>query len=47
LILESVKNGIQFHKFIMEAWIKTINDVKVPVYGIDLYNYLKEQILEI
>ncbi|RIA85935.1 Fanconi anaemia protein FANCD2 [Glomus cerebriforme] len=30
LILDSIKNGIQFHKFIMDAWIKAINDVKVP-----------------
>jgi Fanconi anemia group D2 protein len=32
LILDSIKNGIQFHKFIMDAWIKAINDVKVPVH---------------
>ncbi|CAI2178598.1 17603_t:CDS:10 [Funneliformis geosporum] len=30
LILDSIKNGIQFHKFVMDAWIKVINDVKVP-----------------
>ncbi|CAB5380613.1 unnamed protein product [Rhizophagus irregularis] len=29
LILDSIKNGIQFHKFIMDAWIKAINDIKV------------------
>lgn len=35
LILDSIKNGIQFHKFIMDTWIKTINDIKVPVHSFD------------
>ena len=39
LILDSIKNGIQFHKFIMDAWVKAINDIKVPVHGFDLCNY--------
>jgi len=33
LILESLRIGIQFHKFIKDAWIKTITDVDKAVRG--------------
>jgi len=44
LILDSIKNGIQFHKFVMDAWIKAINDINVPVHDLHLYNYLKKEL---
>ncbi|CAO3664414.1 unnamed protein product [Umbelopsis ramanniana] len=30
LVLESIKIGLQFHKFISDAWIKVINDKESP-----------------
>ena len=47
LILESLRIGIQFHKFIKDAWIKTITDVDKAVRAkvatlllIILFNYV-------